>query len=314
MKLVDAYLVEVSRFLPEDSRADVIDELRASIEDQVTEQAAGSGRAPEPDDERTVLGAFGHPLKIASAYQPQRYLIGPGLFGSYVEALRFLLIAVLSLQVAIALAVGIGSGWTLSGWGLFSQALSSAVWVAAIVTGVFVAIERSGERLDWYASWRPDTLRAGPVTVANRTDLITNIVTEGVFLLWWNDVLVLDNWVPLIGEHLSLSSAWEPLFWPLNVLMATAFVAHTYVLVVGLWRRATLILEILLNVMIIVLGAALFFEDTLVDVATASETATAVGASVQRVVKVALGVIAGIVVWDLWLAGRNLRVRHGGGA
>ena len=104
MQLVNAYLAEVGRYLPPEQRSDIVGELRDDILEQLAALAEPEGRVPELADERQVLTALGHPLKVASAYKPQRYLVGPGLYPAYLKTLKTSLCLVLALVVLLWLA------------------------------------------------------------------------------------------------------------------------------------------------------------------------------------------------------------------
>ncbi len=118
MEFVDRYLVEVARFLPGNNRQDVLTELRASIEEEVAEQANTHERLPTEEDEKSVLARFGHPLKVACAYRSQRYLIGPEHFPAFLHSLKMILIWVLAVQIVVALLAAATTGWNISIMGL----------------------------------------------------------------------------------------------------------------------------------------------------------------------------------------------------
>jgi hypothetical protein len=72
--LIDRYLYDITKRLPEKSRADVERELRSNIEDMLPED-------PTDDDVVRVLTELGSPAKLSAAYRSNpRYLISPELF------------------------------------------------------------------------------------------------------------------------------------------------------------------------------------------------------------------------------------------
>lgn len=310
MQLVDSYLTEVSRFLPPAQREDVVGELRATIEEEVAERADAARRQPTDEDEAAVLARHGHPLKVASGYQTRRYLIGPDLYPAFRQTLSTLLVAVLAVQLVIALAVSVGTGWNLSVGGLVSQAVSTIVWVVAIVTLVFVGIEGAGTRLKWYERWEPRSIARGPVSLVNRGDVVTNLITEAIFLLWWNDALSLRGWVPGGTEGsaplvAAFSDAWTPLFWPLNLIFGAFFLLHAYVLIRGLWQRTTLLAEIALGVAGIAAAGWLLMSDRPL-VVTGGVLEQFPGDWLDKTVRWSLAVAAGIAAWDVLKAARVL--------
>ena len=77
MELIDRYLDAVGERLEAPQRDDVLLELRGAIEDELD---ARSTESMDPDAALVeVLRAFGAPAQVASAYGPQRSLIGPVL-------------------------------------------------------------------------------------------------------------------------------------------------------------------------------------------------------------------------------------------
>ena len=180
MQLIDSYLSEVERFLPADQRADILGELRSSLEEQVLDVAGDT--TPGLDDQKVVINRLGHPLKVASGYQGQRYLIGPELFPTFVQTLKTVLVVVAAIQIAIMLTAYVSSGWTTSVRGLLSGIFESLLWASIIVSLVFASIEYSGDRLDWYDKWSADSLSLSVGPPVERGAVITNLISEGIFL------------------------------------------------------------------------------------------------------------------------------------
>ncbi len=308
MELIDSYLNEVGQFLPQETRHDILAELSDALEEELGDVAAARGvDAPETADAEVVLKRFGHPLKVASQYQPTRYLIGPDLYPVFLQTLRLLLSFTGVALVGIGLVFAMADGWQVGFWSLVDLSLSVVFWVFAITTAVFVAIEYSGEKLGWYDDWQPRRLASGSLGVIKRGDVITNLVTEGVFLLWWNDVLVLSNVISRDGSDFvfNLAGVWGDYFWPFNVLIGVCFLLHLHVLVKGVWQRSTLVLEIATNTALVALLLVLVVAPELVSVATG--VPELLSDMVDRTLRIALLVIAGFAGWDLWLAWRHFK-------
>lgn len=82
MNLIDRYVYAATERLPQDTREDVIRELCANIEDMLPEEYTES-------DILEVLEKLGNPIKLADEYnQRKRYLIGPGIYDSYISVLK----------------------------------------------------------------------------------------------------------------------------------------------------------------------------------------------------------------------------------
>ena len=149
MELVESYLNEVGRFLPEEQRSDILSELQDAIVGEVEGSGESAGRLPNEEDEKLVLARFGHPLKVASRYQTQKYLIGPDLYPAFIHTLKVVFVVALVAQVVVALIAAQTSDWQIGPGAMLAVVVEMVVWVAAIVVLVFIAIEYSGERLRW---------------------------------------------------------------------------------------------------------------------------------------------------------------------
>ncbi len=85
MNLIDVYIHEVTRRLPEKSREDIALELRSTIEDMLPDDYT------EKDVEE-VLSKLGNPAVLASNYSEKpMHLIGPRYFDVYVTLLKMII-------------------------------------------------------------------------------------------------------------------------------------------------------------------------------------------------------------------------------
>ena len=83
--LIERYVHDVARRLPEKEREDVKDELRANIYDMLPEGAS-------EEQIRNVLYELGSPASLAGKYrQNPRYLISPAYYDEYVNVLKWVL-------------------------------------------------------------------------------------------------------------------------------------------------------------------------------------------------------------------------------
>jgi len=308
MKLVDSYIEETGLQLPEDMRADVQAELRELIAEQVADRATSQEREPSLEDERAVLQGLGHPVKMARSYLPQRFLIGPGSYPDYIHVLKVAIFVVISLQLLARLLLKDDLGLV----SVLADATGSALMVFAVVTGIFAALEASGESLAWQANWTPDSLRSGPRAAVQTGDLATSLIAEGIGLLWWNDLLRFPFLTDGIGLSASLSAAWEPLRWPLNLLLGVSFALHVYLVIRGQWRQWTLLLELLLGGATLAMIGYLLSCDVLatIEPSELGDRRVMIDWSVRGL----LASIAVFVAWDLFrYAGlwRRLRARSG---
>ena len=85
MDLIEVYILEVTRRLPEKSRKDIALELRSTIEDMLPDHYA-------EEDVKKALEKLGNPATLASGYRDRpMHLIGPRYYDLYVTLLKMIL-------------------------------------------------------------------------------------------------------------------------------------------------------------------------------------------------------------------------------
>jgi hypothetical protein len=85
MNLIDIYIQEVTRRLPEKSRADIALELKSTIEDMLPDDY-------NEEDIKEALSKLGNPAALAAGYRDQpMHLIGPRYFDVYISLLKMIL-------------------------------------------------------------------------------------------------------------------------------------------------------------------------------------------------------------------------------
>jgi hypothetical protein len=105
--LVDRYIAEVGKDLPRKTRLDIEAEILSAIEDMLTERSQKTGKPVDEEMTIEVLKEYGAPRKVAASYQPERYVIGPQLFSSFLTVIK----VILAIVAAIALVkLGISLG------------------------------------------------------------------------------------------------------------------------------------------------------------------------------------------------------------
>src|SRR5512143_4149416 len=97
--MIDRYLAAVSEILPAKIRTDTVTEIRSLIQDALDDRSKTEGREPDDKMMADVLKQFGPPEKIVAPYLPEKYLIGPRLFPTFLTVIKIALpiIAVLAL-------------------------------------------------------------------------------------------------------------------------------------------------------------------------------------------------------------------------
>ncbi len=108
MELINRYVYQVGRRLPQRMRADVEKELHSLLLDALEERAGHPAETGFSEEEQVaVLTEFGPPEKMAGKYRPQpRYIIGPKVFDLYllvvsVVAGAGLLVSIITMIVSM---------------------------------------------------------------------------------------------------------------------------------------------------------------------------------------------------------------------
>lgn len=228
--LTERYVHAATRTLPEDQRADVADELRASIADRV-EALEHSGQADESEDtggrgaEYAALEELGDPDRLAAGYTGRRLqLIGPETYPAYVRVLKAITVTVVPIVAVVVAMIE-----TLTG-GSFGAIIGEAVWMALSVTVhiffwvtlTFALAERSSApedlRSSMGATWTPEHLPELP-----RTDRgsISDLVASAVFLGFVGTAICWQQIAAPVDSHPALDpdlwSFWLPLILALLV-------------------------------------------------------------------------------------------------
>jgi hypothetical protein len=142
MNLIDNYISEVGEYLPGKLKADLQAEIRSLIEDTLDERSQASNR-PREDEGLVVevLKEFGSPRKVAAAYLPQRYLIGPQLFPAFMLVLRIVLMIVIIVTVVTMSVSIVQNAHSIDdGIKIFTQSLVNFVTSALSIFGNIVFI------------------------------------------------------------------------------------------------------------------------------------------------------------------------------
>ena len=107
MNLIDIYVSEIGRQLPQKTHADIEAEIRSALQDMLEERSKQTGKTINEELILEVLQAYGSPEKVAASYRGERSLIGPRLYPAFIKVIKivFPIIGVLSL-VGLGFSLG----------------------------------------------------------------------------------------------------------------------------------------------------------------------------------------------------------------
>jgi hypothetical protein len=228
--LLDRYLFPIRGYLPKDAPQD---DIIAEISDELQSQIE------EGKDEAQVIKSYGHPRIVAARYGRAQYLIGPELFPFYLTTLRNVLVG----GIALVLFGGGIAAILMHNGGVFFESLgiawNTAWWIVAVVTILFVVVERlpQGRVNELTSKWDPLELPA-PSTLppASRFSALAEFIANFIAVL-----VLLDAWgphhIPVVAQiasflaqfHASFTGAWFPAY--IATLAGSALIAGSAIAV-----------------------------------------------------------------------------------
>jgi hypothetical protein len=246
--LIDRYVYDVTRRLPEKGRPDVERELRANIADMLPENAS-------QEDITRVLTSLGDPSKLSEQYRAKpRYLISPAVFDDYLTVLK-LVIPILAVVMLVLHLFGtltetpIGDGFgqvfatILVGalGSLFTAVTNGFLWVtlAFALADYFNGMQK---KKDWTIKDLPDVPPHNAVKIS-RVETIINMVLSALFLVMMTRYQHLIAWFGY-----GLNGVSTPLFQSLAVaryvpylvaLTACSWAVSAVKLYYGRWNAVT---------------------------------------------------------------------------
>ncbi|MFZ0531958.1 MAG: hypothetical protein WAM09_02170 [Anaerolineales bacterium] len=266
--IIDRYLAAVSEILPTKLRKDTVTEIRSLIQDALDERSKTEGRAPDDEMMVAVLKQFGPPESIVAPYLPERYLIGPSMFPTFILVLRIALpiIAVLSL---VGFWIGYNQAVSITGVELMTNLVKSLGNALSAVVQSFGNIVLIFAILQWVLpefktkakEWDPRNLKAiSQPDKIKRGELIVEIVFSLVGLIIftfyldrvgiYNNINGLWTFTPILTTAFNAYIPWLDLFWVLTILL------DALVLRKGSWNIGSRLFSILMSAFSIAIAAS----------------------------------------------------------
>lgn len=308
MNLLDNYLQEVSFHLPKAQQEDILLELRELLQEQLDDWQEEQDEPLTQQQIFACLQDFGTPADVAAEYQPEQYLIGPKVFHLYWHTLKLAIIAVFAGHLLLTVGLGLAQGGSpVRVFSAFTSIFDWGVWVFAYVTLGFAAWQYFGAQKPFSGFWRAEKQLLQPKRAASKTDMLTNLLSEGFLLLWWNSANPL-GWIPpqwIEGVSVNLSDMWLLLYWPINLALGAYFVLHLMTLVRGFWQKQSLLAEIALSGFSVVLVAALLFSGELSTVTHSNpDTQAFLAKAIENTLTITLLVIGFLSLFDGYQSAR----------
>ena len=263
-ELIERYVHQVGRYLPNKERAEIQAELRSQIQDQLDDRYEGT---PTQADVVAVLKELGDPRRMAASYGGQQYLVGPDLYPIMMMVLRRGWVLVPPIAILVHVLAALFGDETGNMVGLLVEAGLGAAQATFIFTGIvviiFAILQHSGEDLDEITGNDKgfDPLALPEVDVASEVDRVeaTFGIAFGTFtvlaMLYFLRVGGL-TWQFNLGEPVNVIPVPVPWLVALIAIVAGLVVLQLVALLRGRWTVPTWLVNTLLQI----IGAvALYF-------------------------------------------------------
>ncbi|WP_026561480.1 hypothetical protein [Bacillus sp. J37] len=256
MNLIEIYIQEVTRRLPEKSRSDIALELRSTIEDMLPDDY-------NEEDVKKVLEKLGSPVSLASGYRDQpMHLIGPRYFDVYMSLLKMILpIAAMISLISMLAEYFIGYTGSEAIINVALQVMGEGIWriievgmqVFFWVTLTFAILERTDKGKEGIPltnslqKWTPDDLKT--ITYVPKKKAISKVEVFGG-LMWtaiWATLYFYANHlvgvyrggneglefkIPALNQDVLLQ------YWPIVVIViGLEILLSLYKLIKGQWTK-----------------------------------------------------------------------------
>jgi hypothetical protein len=318
MSLIDRYVAEVGKYLPEKDRSDIEKEIRSMLEDMVEERGHQPVRSTEEQMITETLEELGDPRLLAERHTPPRqYLIGPGWYDVYLVTLRRVLFTALPVFAAVTIILTLAVN-PLDFMNAVGKALAGAfnigVQIFFWITLVFVIMERSDaiprESLTagtgkWTTAQLPELPQKQQISIA---ESLMNIVFIIFIMAWVALPAILSR---LQGENGSVQfinpdlwNFWLPL---LFVILALTLIHEIYKLNIGNWIRPLMITNVILCLISIIYIVTLVMTQNVINPVFLAAIENGMTSSdlhntttwATWVVGITTAIIIGIYIWNM---------------
>jgi hypothetical protein len=269
--IVDRYLATVSDLLPARLRKDTVTEIRSLIQDALDDRSKAEGRATDDEMMAAVLKEFGSPENIVAPYLPEKYLIGPRLYPTFILVLKIAL-PIIAVLMLIITWIGVNplAGMTTSEF--FTDLAKSVANTLSVVVQAFGNIVLIFAILQWAIpefkatpkdkEWDPHSLKAirQPDKI-KRGELITEIVFTFIGLIIFNfyfdRVGIYNNldgqwtFIPILTDAFKTYIPWLSILWILTILLDVLVLRN------GAWQTGTRWFSVLVSALNIAIAASL---------------------------------------------------------
>lgn len=335
MKLIEAYIYEVTRRLPEKMRDDIALELRSTIEDMLADNYSEI-------EVKNVLSKLGNPVELAASYRDTpRYLIGPQVYDAYISTIKLIapwaILITLLVHIVESIVLFTGEEALLTGIIktvsiTFVNIISVLLQVLFWITIAFVIMERT-DRLKGNISmfnitdeWTPDDLKNTTI-IPKEKNIPTRDIAFSLFgavllaILYFNadhfagiyqsdDTGKLTFTAPFFNQETLLS------YWPIIIfLISLEIVFCLYKLKVRKWTIPLAIINTFVHLLstivfiVIISNPNLIHDAFIPQMADAIQTHTSTVATfIDRIIWISIAIIIVTNIIDIFSSFRKAKI------
>lgn len=315
MSLIERYIAEVGRHLPEKNREDIEAEIRSTLEDMIDENRQQTSKPVNDEMIAAALEQLGDPKLLAYQYTPAKhYLIGPDWYEAYIQTLKRVLTTALPVVALVTLFIALARNpidFVDAAGQAFGRVINVAIGILFWVTVAFIIVERSDTNPNelggakngaWKVAQLPKLPNKRQISTA---ETLTNIVFLIGFTVW---IILPFVWSqgnespPFLNPD--LWQVWLPVFF---VLVVLTLIHEVFKLIIGNWTKALMITNVILCLISIAYIITLVMTQDVFNpafLATLSDDVVGKLRDVARwarwSVNISAAVIIGIYVWDIF--------------
>ncbi len=326
--LIDNYLYQVGRKLAPSTRADILDELRANIQDEFEQKSdnqqlmGNEKQSREQEILEGILIGLGSPEHVASGYsQNQRALVAPGLLEVYWSIIKYTLMGISIAFVVIGAIELAFSTFSVQEITRFIAGALTRIWSAGLsafgmITLVFILVTKSQDDDDLTGLtsksekvWNKQALYAlkpqpASQDVVKQSDAIGSLIGVVIGFLILNGLTYGSGgnlwmaWIDATGIETTrlafVSTSLLKSFMPyINLVMAASFTINLTLLIKGKWQLKLRIAHMAEELVGLGLFLGLWLNPSFFDLNAAKEI---VGESVVEALKLSLNITSVIVL------------------
>ena len=307
-KLIEKYIYDVTRRLREEEREDVGNELRANILEMVEDEN-------NDEEVKKALYSLGSPRQIANSYRNYKPLISPIWMGDYLYTLKIVLIILGTIGIVFGLIESLRNIDTEVVFETIFEVffetigntISSLISGFAIVTLIFIAIDRHGEKKDeWKVEDLPEVPKKADLSIS-RSGSIAGLVVTIIFGSIWLYVLYYSNlylgWFEVGGEWVVDQSIFNLEYTRLFVIvfgvsLLVEAIVYAFKIKYAQWNYNLLTMYVISKILSVVV-AVVFLSGDLISVDFITRVSTDLSFTynqVENFINVFLSVIVGIII------------------